>query len=271
MAGFLEFGDFVDDKTGKILLEDWRLDDPQYLRKEEDDEDYKRVFHYIKHCPLPNCTAKSWKRVDCKSYDDEKLCLDKLKAHAMASSHHQLSEEAASQMIEDPEILENIEITEEDYQTRQRYREWADKEWASQVARLKEDRSAPPKGGKGGKSGKGKSEKGAGKSSSSRAAPAVINLDIQATVPWRSAGSAGSVALPAESHQAVKRRRENDDLVRIRWRQCELLRDSLRRARDSSLNSQALCQQLGAQFGQEARVVEVAYQCVEEILREASG
>jgi hypothetical protein len=239
---------------------DWRAADPQYVRL-DDEDGLMRPYWMIPVCPLKGCSPNSWTKVRCFSFVDAGACLDKLKAHAMASSHHKFDEENAQGMIDDPEIIGKVLDGEETREKRQEYRDWADKQFAKEVQQEKH-RSK----------GKGKGGKSAAPASiiASKRSQDVVELDILQGPSMASSSSRRGGDIMAFDARSMKRRVENDAMVTISWRQCELLRDSLRRARDSALNSQALTKQLSDQFGQEARVVEVAFQCVEEVLRESS-
>ena len=244
-----------------LRIHDWRVDDPQYVRL-EDEDGLMRPYWMIAVCPLKGCSSNSWAKVRCFSFVDAGACLDKLKAHAMASSHHGFDEQRAQQMIDDPEIIEKVLDGEENQEKRQEYRDWADKQFAKEVQQEKNKSK-----------GKGKGGKSAASIVASKRSPDLVEIDILQAPSMASSSSgrgvSGGEIMPYNA-RSMKRRVENDAMVSISWRQCELLRDSLRRARDSALNSQALTKQLSDQFGQEARVVEVAFQCVEEVLRESS-
>ena len=78
--------------------------------------------------------------------------------------------------------------------------------------------------------------------------------------------NAGIVA--SNTRAATRLAQRNPDCITMTWRQAELLRDSLRRARDGAHHSQNLAQQLAEQFAREARVVSVAYDTVDQIMQE---
>jgi hypothetical protein len=242
------------------LIKDWRKDDPQYVDLAEEAGEM-RPYWVIKECPLENCSDNSWAKVRCWSFNSAMGCLDKLKAHAMASSHHEFVEKRAQNMIEDTGIQNKVIEFEEGEEARAEYREWADAQFARDCELAAKAATAKVKG-------KGKSAKYVKPEADTRPLMrGVKQVDLE--LATSSTLKRGAEIVPID-RRTMRKRADNDPMVTISWRQCELLRDSLRRARDSALNSQALTRQLSDQFAQEARVVEVAYQCVEEVLRESS-
>ena len=62
----------------------------------EDDDDTDRVYYVCVECPRKDkCSAQSWSRAKCWSYNDELTCQEKVAHHLMTSSLHYLSKEDA--------------------------------------------------------------------------------------------------------------------------------------------------------------------------------
>jgi len=146
------------------------------------------------------------------------------------------------------------------------YRKWADAEFAKQQQKRSERPTTPPRSGK-------------------RAAPAAIeapparrHVRLGALQPQPPSHPPPGADLPirvfnaqivaSNTRAATRLAQRNPDCITMTWRQAELLRDSLRRARDGAQHSQNLAQQLAEQFAREARVVSVAYDTVDQIMQE---
>ena len=158
------------------------------------------------------------------------------------------------------------------------YRKWADEEFAKQQQKRSESLAAPApptperRGG----------SKRTAPPQRSEAPPAARRRQgaLQPQPPSHPPGSApaegGQVAIrmlntaivASNTRAATRLAQQNPDTITMTWRQCELLRDSLRRARDGAVHSQGLAQQLSDQFAREARVVSVAYDTVDQIMQE---
>ena len=85
----------------------------------EDDDETERVYHVCVECPRKDkCSAQSWSRAKCWSYNDEETCKEKVAHHLMTSSLHYLSKEDAESVA-----LEGIyEVRVETPAEREQYR-----------------------------------------------------------------------------------------------------------------------------------------------------
>ena len=295
-----------------IPPKDWRVEDDAYIAEEDEDKyDLPRCFYIIKACPLPNCSSNAWSRVRCMSYKSAEDCLDKLQAHAKASSLHKMKSVDAEEMVKDPDIIDKVEVEHETKQDIEKYRQWADAEYLK-ACRQKWEAYTRSKQ----RTGKGK---GGGKTPVPPATPPPVlqmQLDGGSTNAIARPSQSAAVQLPGMAVGAqitlldsrvkqemrvsdditasltfreMEPRQPPHDVSHVLWnsmtpraRACkihnrdgmarlprELLKDSLRRAHESSTNSAMLCAQLAQQFQNEARVTGVAHNVVEQTLNEA--
>eukprot|EP00929_Paragymnodinium_shiwhaense_P059212 TRINITY_DN29645_c0_g1_i2.p1 TRINITY_DN29645_c0_g1~~TRINITY_DN29645_c0_g1_i2.p1 ORF type:complete len:263 (-),score=66.95 TRINITY_DN29645_c0_g1_i2:169-879(-) len=227
------------------VVRDWRKTDPAYVAA-EDDDGLPRDYFKMAHCPLhEECSAQAWRRANVFSYVSPEECHQKALNHLVVSSKHNRSKDDAEAILSD--FCDQIEVTEETAEERAAYREWADKEFEKEAAKKQAKPVAPATGG-----------------GQKRQAPAPM--------PSSSSG-AGQVptitfAAGGQEGRLVRKRIDNPEMMRLTFRQAELLRDSLRRAREATENSQRLATSLASQFGAEGQVITAAHNVVEALINE---
>jgi len=73
-----------------------------------------RIWWYVTQCPAdPKCSAASFKKAGCWSYDDPEGALERLKTHLMTSSYHLMSADDAATACVCALLQDEVETAEQ--------------------------------------------------------------------------------------------------------------------------------------------------------------
>lgn len=218
-----------------------------------------------------DCSPRAWAKVFKSSPVSLADCLDLMRHHLHVSGKHELEEPQIMQRLEEvlQEPSEWISVAFETPQDRQKYRDYMDKK--------AKPRAEPQRGKKRAKSGAADAS-GAEPKAAAGGAPLLLDAGGPALGLHAHEGDALQFELPGlrnfqlttATRGEVRAAMENRDVLKMSFRQAQILHDSLRRAADAAHASVALAEAQVRQFQAEGRVFSAASRILQEIVNENS-
>ena len=243
-----------------------------------DDNKEPRAWWRAEACPAAGeCSAASFKRSACWSYESHDKVLCYIKGHLMGSSNHAMTESDADEVVFDTMIKEETET----FQEREQYRKQLEDH-----AKKQQHRSRSPhdkdKGKKGKGKGKFKDNKGnqpmgprapstppAGSLNEVKDLCKAVGTLVKVVASNQNQGGSSSSMVPVGGRIPSISLTEQplQQTLQVPVRELKLLQASLHRAYFAASKGRDLLKQLSSQFDTEAMVIEQAQEALDTILK----
>lgn len=291
-------------------MKDYRDQDDFYVCEAEQFEGVRYIFELNKCLFSAECSKMAWAKCCKYSAQGQEDLLENACNHCMISGKHGKKMEECEKRIEElacsGELQNYVKVTKETQKDREEYRLWQDqqaeqdREWqdkqaqqaaAKQVYRKPATQQVPAPRANAGKAtssmgSRGGRPLGSVASTPVSSAPLLPNLDLRDSRKRVHYSSSDEEDLPKIKltrndkiqvrQNEIKKYIENNEVMRMTFRQAEILNDSLRRAKAAAEANQRLCRSTievceahARQFGNEAKVISAASKILQEIVTEA--